>query len=171
MHLGLWTVVLALVMDAWLRCGCQCEIAVNSNKKSCCIAELVRKALVWINVTFYQCNMQSEAVMLGLLLQRWKQTTFVFLLSAMWLQRYKTVLSIKQPLTTDFLFAGGRKSRVNAYRSLWPFYGEGKTRSSFHYCLTSKPWQHKLIFNSVEAFVPGNHADCLLKTVVNSILQ
>lgn len=129
--------------------------------------------LMWLSISI----MQSKAVTLGLRMPCRKQTTFMEVfsqtnsLSAMWLQRYKTVLSIKRPLTADFLFAGDRKSWVNAHRSLWPFYEEGKTRSSFHYCLTSKPWQHKLIFNSVEAFVPGNHADCLLKTVVNSILQ
>lgn len=129
--------------------------------------------LMWLSVSI----IQSKAVTLGLRMPRWKQTTFMEVfsqadsLSAMWLQRYKTVLSIKRPLTADFHFAGDCKSQVSAHRSLWPFYEEGKTRSSFHYCLTSKPWQHKLIFNSVEAFVPGNHADCLLKTVVNSILQ
>ncbi len=32
------------------------KAAVNSNKKSCCIAELVCKVLVWINAPFYQWN-------------------------------------------------------------------------------------------------------------------
>lgn len=129
--------------------------------------------LKWLSISI----MQSRAVTLGLRMPCWKQTTFMEVfsqtnsLSATWLQHYKTVLSIKRPLKADFLFACDRKSQVNVHRSLWPFYEEGKMRSSFHYCLTSKPWQHKLIFNSVEAFVPGNHADCLLKTVVNSILQ